>query len=186
VAVPWGDAGCLLLTLARPEGHPGTAGPPAARESVHDPLTGLLTGPAFLERLRAAVRAAGRHRHALSLAVLDVESFREVNDRHGHLAGDEVLASIADAIQKALRAEDLAGRVQGDTFALAFPFTPGAGAGTAVERLRADIESRTFLEPGDGAPFQIRLRLAVVEQTARKTEAEELLETARLRARQSV
>ncbi|HET9300211.1 MAG TPA: hypothetical protein VFO11_09705, partial [Candidatus Polarisedimenticolaceae bacterium] len=61
-----------------------------------------------------------------------------------------------------------------------------AGATAAVERLRGEIESMTFLDPGDGAPFRIRLRLAVVEQTTRKMEAEELLETARARSRESV
>ena len=55
-----------------------------------------------------------------------------------------------------------------------------------MERLRNEIESLKFLDPEDGAPYRIRLRLAVVEQTSRKAEAEELLETARARARQSV
>ena len=114
--------------------------------------------------------------------MLDIEGFGGLNDRHGHLAGDEVLSTVSAAIRRALRAEDLAGRIQGDTFALAFPFTPGAGATAAVERLRADIEAMTFLDPEDGAPYKIRLRLAVVEQTARKTDAEELLETARARS----
>jgi diguanylate cyclase (GGDEF)-like protein len=187
VALPAGDAGRLLLRLAastEPGDLPG--GAPAVRESAHDPLTGLSTAAAFLERLRGAVRAAGRHRHALSLAVLDIESFGALNDRHGHLAGDEVLSTVASAIRRALRAEDLAGRIQGDTFALAFPFTQASGATVAVERLRNEIESMTFLGPEDGAPYRIRLRLAVVEQTSRKAEAEELLETARTRARESV
>ena len=118
--------------------------------------------------------------------MLDIEAFGALNDRHGHLAGDEVLSTLSSAIRRALRAEDLAGRIQGDTFALAFPFTPAAGATAAVERLRGEIESMTFLDPEDGAPFHVRLRLAVVEQTSRKMEAEELLETARARARESV
>lgn len=180
------DAGLLLRLAPVPEGASAERETPASRESVHDPLTGLSTAPAFLERLRAAVRAAGRHRHPLSLAVLDVENFRAVNDRHGHLAGDEVLGKVAEAIRRALRAEDLAGRVHGDTFALAFPFTPAAGASAALERLRAEIEGLSFLDPGDGAPFQIRLRLAVVEQTSRKADPEALLESARARARENV
>jgi diguanylate cyclase (GGDEF)-like protein len=187
VPVPWGEAGGMLVRLApsaEAEESALTALPP--RESAHDPLTGLSSAAAFLERLRTAVRAAGRHRHALSLAVLDIESFGALNDRHGHLAGDEVLSTLSAAIRRALRAEDLAGRIQGDTFALAFPFTHAAGAAAAVERLRSEIESMTFLDPGDGAPFRIRLRLAVVEQTTRKMEAEELLETARVRSRESV
>jgi diguanylate cyclase (GGDEF)-like protein len=186
VPLPTGDAGGLLLRLSTSSEGSAPEPPAQARESVHDPLTGLLTGPAFLERLRAAVRAAGRHRHPLSLAVLDIENFRAVNDRHGHLAGDEVLARLSESIRRALRTEDLAGRVHGDTFALAFPFTPAAGAAAAVERLRGEIEGLTFLDPGDGAPFEIRLRLAVVEQSARKVEAEALLESARTRARENV
>ena len=187
VAVPWGEAGGMLVRLAHgDEAEEAAPAAPAVRESAHDPLTGLSTAAAFLERLRAAIRAAGRHRHALSLAVVDVEAFGALNDRHGHLAGDEVLSTLSAAIRRALRAEDLAGRIQGDTFALAFPFTPAAGATAAVERLRGEIESMTFLDPEDGAPFQVRLRLAVVEQTLRKMEAEELLETARARARESV
>jgi len=186
VPVPWGEAGAMLLRLGSTGEAEEVPAAPLLRESAHDPLTGLSTAASFLERLRVAVRAAGRHRHALSLAVLDVEGFGALNDRHGHLAGDEVLSTLSTAIRRALRAEDLAGRIQGDTFALAFPFTPGAGATAAVERLRSEIESMTFLDPEDGAPFQVRLRLAVVEQTSRKMEAEELLETARARARQSV
>ena len=185
--VPWGEGGGMLLRLApASDAEEAALAAPVLRESAHDPLTGLSTAPAFLERLRAAVRAAGRHRHSLSLAVLDIEAFGALNDRHGHLAGDEVLSTLSSAIRRALRAEDLAGRIQGDTFALAFPFTPAAGATAAVERLRGEIESMTFLDPGDGAPFRIRLRLAVVEQTTRKMEAEELLEAARARSRESV
>ncbi|HEX5041683.1 MAG TPA: sensor domain-containing diguanylate cyclase [Candidatus Polarisedimenticolaceae bacterium] len=187
VPVPWGEAGGVLVRLApSTEAEEAAAAALPLRESAHDPLTGLSTAAAFLERLRAAVRAAGRHRHPLSLAVLDVEAFGALNDRHGHLAGDEVLSTLSAAIRRALRAEDLAGRIQGDTFALAFPFTPAAGATAAVERLRSEIESMTFLDPGDGAPFRIRLRLAVVEQTTRKMEAEELLEAARARSRENV
>ena len=106
-----------------------------------------------------------------------------MNDRHGHLAGDEVLASMAAAVRQSLRAEDLAGRLGGDVFALAFPFTAAPGASAAIERLRNDLEGLTFVAPEDGAPFQVRVRAAVVEQLSRKEEAEALLEAARERAR---
>ncbi len=101
-----------------------------------DPLTGLSNHRALHERLTAELARARRHEGTLSVAVLDIDNFRHFNDIGGHVAGDELLVSVAGCLQELARAEDTLGRVGGDEFAWILPQTSREAALVAVERVR--------------------------------------------------
>jgi diguanylate cyclase (GGDEF)-like protein len=107
----------------------------ALEGSRRDPLTNLGNHRAFHEEIERAVGAAARHKQPLSLALIDVDDFKLVNDRFGHRHGDGVLTDIARSITGG-RVEDLAFRIGGDEFALIMPHTQLDSAVRAVERMR--------------------------------------------------
>lgn len=107
--------------------------------SERDSLTGLYNHGYLLRRLQEEISLAQRHQRSLSVVILDLNEFKEVNDRHGHLVGDEVLQLIAATIRQQVRQHDIVARYGGDEFCLVLPETDGAGAQGAVEKLRAAV-----------------------------------------------
>lgn len=108
-----------------------------------DPLTGLGNRRWFEERLTAEVRRAGRYGHPVSLMVVDVDRFKEVNDRWGHATGDEALEVLGEALREGVRESDQAFRVGGEEFCLLLPHTdPGEAARVAdrIHRLIGEVE----------------------------------------------
>jgi diguanylate cyclase (GGDEF)-like protein len=108
------------------------------RLALSDSLTGLATRRHFLEEAARELNRA-RRGHALSLLMLDVDHFKAINDTHGHAVGDLVLVELALTVRSALRAEDLAGRIGGEEFAVLLPDADAALAGAIAERLRASL-----------------------------------------------
>ena len=102
----------------------------------HDQLTGLPNRRALEEQLPQAMARARRNRSPLSLAILDIDHFKDYNDTHGHLAGDEVLRACAKAWDSALRGEDTIVRFGGEEFLVLLPDTSTELATEIVERLR--------------------------------------------------
>jgi diguanylate cyclase len=82
------------------------------------------------------------------LVILDIDHFKDINDRYGHPAGDEILCSVAETLRECCRAVDLAARYGGDEFLLVFPDTEVRGAETAARRIRRHLDAQTF----DNAP----------------------------------
>lgn len=87
-------------------------------QATHDGLAGLPNRACFEQRLQDALRAAQRERALVALLFLDSDRFKQVNDTHGHAAGDAMLAAVARRISLQLRAGDLAARLGGDEFAI--------------------------------------------------------------------
>ena len=110
-----------------------------AAQALSDPLTGLANHRAFHERLREEVARAHRYGRPLSLAVIDIDHFKRLNDLHGHQAGDAVLASLGGMLSGTARASELVARVGGEEFAWLLPETDGDIAMRAVERFRAAV-----------------------------------------------
>jgi diguanylate cyclase (GGDEF)-like protein len=111
------------------------------RQATHDGLTGVLNRAAFTERMEreiASARAAGQ---PLSLALVDLDHFKAINDRHGHPVGDRVLAETAARLRAAGRAGDHLGRVGGEEFAWLFPGADADAAFLAAERARRAVEA---------------------------------------------
>ena len=107
-----------------------------AAQASTDALTGVANHRAFYERLTADISRARRYGSPLSVAMIDVDRFKLVNDAGGHEAGDEILVRVARCLSDATRAEDILARVGGDEFAWILPETVGEEAVQAVERAR--------------------------------------------------
>ena len=117
------------------------------RLATHDPLTGLANHRAFHERLRAEVSRASRAGLPLSVAILDLDHFKAINDHNGHLVGDSVLRELGERLQDITRAGELVARVGGEEFAWILN-VDGAEALAAVERLRHAIAATPFQQVG--------------------------------------
>jgi diguanylate cyclase (GGDEF)-like protein len=105
------------------------------RRADTDPLTGLLNRNGFLAAAMRERAIAERTRAPLTLAVLDLDDFKQINDRSGHAAGDELLSKLAGAWRERLRAGDILARHGGDEFVLLLPATSEREAGAVLERL---------------------------------------------------
>src|SRR5438128_1977046 len=109
--------------------------------AVTDPLTGLYNRRLFAETFEKELNRARRYSQPLGLVTLDLHCFKEVNDKHGHPRGDEVLRAAAETLKKSLRTYDSAFRIGGDEFALILPQTDaaqGLGLSRRVESVFAD------------------------------------------------
>lgn len=131
--------------------------------STTDALTGLKNRRTFDESLAGEFDRARRYGVPLSLAMVDLDHFKKVNDRHGHPGGDEVLRHFARLISGLLRTTDSAYRYGGEEFALVFPHTPQAGALEAMERLRSDVSRAPVSFGGALIPVTCSAGLAVLE-----------------------
>ena len=111
------------------------------RQARTDSLTGLLNHRFFLERLTSELARAARANDDASLLVLDLDDFKEINECHGHAAGDDVLVAVAGCIQRTIREADVAGRIGGEEFAVLLPSTSLEDATTLAQRLHACLTS---------------------------------------------
>ena len=109
-----------------------------------DPLTGLPNRRALDECLQAALAAAQRHGEPVSVALIDVDHFKRINDRCGHAAGDRVLVQLGHRLAADLRASDRLGRWGGEEFLLVSGHTPLPAALELAERLRASVAGFSF------------------------------------------
>ncbi|WIG98823.1 diguanylate cyclase [Myxococcus sp. SDU36] len=119
------------------------------RLSSTDGLTGVHNHRHFQERLREEFRRAQRYDDALSLILLDLDYFKEINDKYGHSAGDGVLRDVAAALTRGVRETDLVARYGGEEFAVLLPRTHLTGALTVAERVRRELRALR-LEVEDG------------------------------------
>lgn len=106
----------------------------------HDSLTGLVNRATFLERLELELARHRRVVRPLSLAILDCDDFKAINDTRGHVEGDQLLRVVGAVLRSSLRRTDLACRLGGDEFALLFPETDAANARKVVEGLMARLQ----------------------------------------------
>ncbi|MEO5698299.1 MAG: GGDEF domain-containing protein [Burkholderiaceae bacterium] len=113
--------------------------------SRHDMLTGLRNRRAMTEDAEVALQLCRRHARAVSVAFIDLDGFKRVNDMKGHDRGDDVLRTCAAVIRASVRASDIAARLGGDEFIVLLPETGGADAVALMERLRARIEATPAL-----------------------------------------
>ena len=107
--------------------------------SITDSLTGLFNRRYFDERLFEELQRAGRYDSAVSLAMLDIDSFKVFNDTEGHLAGDEVLKEVAEISRESIRSIDIIARCGGEEFCIIMPQTDREEAFLVAERVRINI-----------------------------------------------
>ena len=112
------------------------------RIALTDGLTGLPNRRAFMEALGQGIARQRRDSQPFSVLYLDLDGFKQINDRHGHATGDRVLAEVASVLRASVRRTDTAARIGGDEFAVVLVGGDGAEASLVGERLRARLEQR--------------------------------------------
>jgi diguanylate cyclase (GGDEF)-like protein len=133
------------------------------RLAQEDPLTGIAHRGAFEDALEREVARARRHGNPLALAILDVDHFKSVNDRYGHLAGDLVLRELADLVQPLVRAEQLLARLGGEELALLLPDVPLEKAALFAEKVRHLIEAHASLFHEQRISVTVSIGIAALE-----------------------
>jgi diguanylate cyclase (GGDEF)-like protein len=126
-----------------------------SRVAHTDHLTGLPNRRGVMLRFDEALARATRHGRPFALAVFDLDHFKQVNDRHGHAAGDAVLRAAGGTFANAKRAEDVLGRVGGEEFLVLFADQPIDAALEAAERLRQAIARTEVTHEGRGIPLTV-------------------------------
>ncbi len=142
---------------------------------VRDSLTGLLNHTSYKERLRTEVARAKRQNKLLSVAMIDIDHFKNVNDTYGHPAGDRVIKNLSRLLKQRLRGADVIGRYGGEEFALALPDTSIEVAVKVIDNLR---ESFAAIEQHVGATTFRNTFSAGVAQCPPSMDAEALLKAA--------
>ncbi|HEX8130290.1 MAG TPA: diguanylate cyclase [Pyrinomonadaceae bacterium] len=112
--------------------------------SITDPLTGLLNRRYLEERLAEEFERSKRHRFPMSFLMIDIDNFKEYNDRHGHQAGDLALEITAQCLKSALRSADVASRYGGEEFSILLPQTSATEALVIAERIRSRVEKSSY------------------------------------------
>ncbi len=108
--------------------------------AIRDSLTGAYNRGYFLDQLRKDTSSAIRHKQHLSLAMMDLDLFKQINDTHGHAMGDLVLRHFSRAVGTLIRSEDTFGRIGGEEFALILRQCPEAEARRVTERIRLAVQ----------------------------------------------
>ncbi len=115
--------------------------------ATRDPLTGLSNRRHFLDLIERELQRANRHDRALCLLIIDLDHFKAINDRHGHIAGDQVLERLGSALQSLARDEAIAARIGGEEFAIALPEHDLVAGAAVAEQVRGTIAALEFTLP---------------------------------------
>ncbi len=155
--------GMVLMTGERLQAH-------LDRQANRDPLTGALNRRAFALEVRKEIGRARRHSQSLSLLMMDLDHFKQINDQLGHACGDAVLCSFVASAERILRSEDLFFRFGGEEFVAILPSTRAEQALVAADRLRAAFvsDAAAQLDSGRRLPFPITVSIGVGELHAQE------------------
>jgi diguanylate cyclase (GGDEF)-like protein len=135
------------------------------RVAMRDALTGLANRAAITQIFARERAVSARAHRPFSLALIDLDRFKSINDTHGHASGDEVLKRTAATISASLRRSDAVGRWGGEELVVLLPNTDAAGAGLAIEKTLAAVRALRFLGK-DGAGFSVTFSAGVVVTAA--------------------
>jgi diguanylate cyclase len=118
-----------------------------------DPLTGVANRRAFDETLAKTIEMAAMEERSICLMMLDIDRFKEINDRHGHLIGDKVIKYVATTLKRLVRGGDFVARYGGEEFGIILDDTPEKGAIIVAENVRATIEQAMLKRTDTGDPI---------------------------------
>lgn len=142
-----------------------------------DSLTGLFNRRHFFQLAQKEFDRANRYQHVLSILMIDIDYFKQVNDRFGHLTGDQVLQQISDRFQACLRSSDFIGRYGGEEFVILLPETDTESGLMIADRMRASITDRPFIT--DKGEISLTISIGVADKALDKeTSLEIVLENA--------
>ncbi|MES2962965.1 MAG: diguanylate cyclase [Bdellovibrionota bacterium] len=140
-----------------------------------DDLTGLYNMRSVYQKLDAEIGRAQRFQRAVGVIMMDMDNFKNVNDKNDHLFGSFVLSEVGKLIKENIRQVDFAARYGGDEFLIALSETTVEGAAITAERIRKKIESYTFTSPTSSMKLTASLGLAVIEPTTQNIDARNLV-----------
>jgi diguanylate cyclase (GGDEF)-like protein len=169
--------GDLLVTHIEVALHNAAVYALATEAAVRDPLTGLLNRRFFDEAVETAFATSVRGGTELSLVVLDLDRFSEVNNVHGHPVGDAVLRRVAKAMSGAVRTGDIVARYGGEEFVIIAPGSDRDGAVRLAERIRAAVAAET-VRPVDGLDVPITISAGVASRLGDEADARALFRAA--------
>jgi diguanylate cyclase (GGDEF)-like protein len=154
------------------------------RLTIIDALTEIHNKRYFLEHMAKQLACSVRYRRPLALIMVDVDRFKEINDRLGHICGDYTLRELASRVRNGLRREDLFARYGGEEFVVLLPETSRDGAMQTAERLRQAVEVHPFHY--DGCQYPVTISLGVSATTGEQwLTSNELIEQADTRLYQA-
>lgn len=134
--------------------------------AVTDGTTKLFIRRHFMQRLDEEIRRSQRYGHSLSLLMMDLDHFKQLNDSYGHQAGDVVLMDVAKIFKRSIRTTDVAARYGGEEFCIMLPETNTLGALSIAERLRRWVEDATFTFQGTEMHTTISIGVATFPEDA--------------------
>lgn len=132
-----------------------------AKLAMIDPLTGAGNRRHLEQRAATEIREVQRRQRALAVVVFDIDHFKQVNDREGHAAGDQVLRGVVERVQATLRPCDFLARIGGEEFVVLLPGENSEGALTAAERLRGAIAASPIM--AEGLPISVTASFGVAQ-----------------------
>lgn len=144
--------------------------------AARDALTGLYNKRFIVNELENYCRIARRSERAFSLIMIDIDDFKQINDRRGHLAGDEYLKQVAALLASSLREQDIAGRVGGEEFLVILPETPIEGALHLAVRVRMAVEGFALFYQDE--PIRTTISVGVCQYEKGIREVKDLLDLA--------
>lgn len=148
------------------------------RVAVTDVLTGAYNREYLSQRLPTEIETAITHEHALSVAMVDVDHFKLINDRHGHDTGDEVLAEIARRLRSAIRGGDVLIRYGGEEFLAVLPRADAGRAWEVGERMRTRVAHRSIEVGGIDLLVRVSIGIAQMRSPLARESAAELIRRA--------
>ena len=143
-----------------------------------DVLTGLWNARHFLAALQKESRRAKRYTLDLSVLYLDIDDFRQINERHGDLVGDILMREVAILLKNRIRDIDMAARLAGEEFGLILPETERMGAFLVAERIRKEVERHFLRRDIDGRPISMTCTVGISKYPEDATTADRLVQRA--------
>jgi diguanylate cyclase (GGDEF)-like protein len=145
--------------------------------AVTDGLTGLFNHREFYQALRRELERARRYRHTLSLLIIDVDDFKQFNDRYGHPAGDFALRRVAELLRRCARATDILSRYGGEEFAVILPESTPSGALMVAERIKTEVSGHNFI-PGSKFPVNLTVSIGIYSSEDGRVSEDQLVSLA--------
>lgn len=147
------------------------------QKTKNDDLTNLYNAHYLNQALDVEIERSRRYRSMFSIVFMDLDNFKKVNDKYGHLVGSKVLIETARILQKSLRKIDVITRYGGDEFVIILPLTPPDAGFHVAERLRKTIEKNSFLKD-EGYPIRLTASFGIASYPENANNREELLKIA--------
>jgi len=136
----------------------------ALQKAMHDPLTGALNRAALDAMLNKEINLAHRHENALSVLMIDVDYFKNINDSYGHSVGDQVLCMLVDKLKEQIRTSDVLFRYGGEEFTIVLNNTNSTGANLLAQRVRCAIEEMLYKHHETSLQLTISVGIATLAE----------------------